>query len=215
MNATSFALVALTSLSSWAHVAGGSTAAGLSVADTTQIAVGSNVKKTLLGKPVYNEAGAKLGQVEDLIISPDKLASYVIVGAAGFVGVGRHDVAIPVLQLQNQAGKLVLPGATKASIKAMPGFHYAVDTSTREQVVATADADIAKAKTKLTKLDRQSSTAAANVKVRLAVQTIALKREVSEAETHLAELKTAAESKWRSWEAGVSAATARLRQSMS
>jgi len=66
----------------------------------------------------------KVGKVEDLIVSPEKNVSYVIVGAGGFVGINRHDVAIPVSQIQNKAGKLVLSGATKASIKAMPEFVY-------------------------------------------------------------------------------------------
>jgi len=49
----------------------------------------------------------------------------VIVGAGGFVGVGRHDVAIPVTQLNQKDGKFILPGATKDSIKALPKFEYA------------------------------------------------------------------------------------------
>ena len=51
--------------------------------------------------------------------------SYVIVGAGGFVGLGKHDVAIPVNQLQEQDGKYVLSGATKEAIKALPKFEYA------------------------------------------------------------------------------------------
>jgi len=45
--------------------------------------------------------------------------------APGFVGLGRHDVAIPVTQLKQQDGKFVLPGATKEAIKALPRFEYA------------------------------------------------------------------------------------------
>jgi hypothetical protein len=51
--------------------------------------------------------------------------SFVIIGAGGFVGVGRHDVAIPVNQLKQENGKIVLPGATKEAIKALPKFEYA------------------------------------------------------------------------------------------
>lgn len=35
---------------------------------------------------------------------------------------GRHDVAIPVWQTQNENGKLVLPGATKDVVKSLPSF---------------------------------------------------------------------------------------------
>ncbi len=104
-----------------AQVAGTATA----VVESTTIATGWSVKKTLMGKTIYNDADKKVGTVEDLIISPDKNVSYVIVGAGGFVGIDRHDVAIPVTQIQNHSGKLVLSGATKESIKAMPEFVYA------------------------------------------------------------------------------------------
>ena len=44
----------------------------------------------------------------------------------GFAGMGRHDVAIPVQQIQLQDdGKFVLPGATKDAIKSLPRFEYA------------------------------------------------------------------------------------------
>ena len=43
----------------------------------------------------------------------------------GFVGLGRHDVAIPASHLQVQDGKFVLPGATKEVIKSLPKFQYA------------------------------------------------------------------------------------------
>ena len=94
--AASLAVAALSSQPVMAQVAGGTTSMGVAVVETTQLAMGWSVKKTLMGKTVYNETGAKVGKVEDLIISPDKFVSYVIVGAGGFVGIGRHDVAIPV-----------------------------------------------------------------------------------------------------------------------
>ncbi|MEO6278209.1 PRC-barrel domain-containing protein, partial [Roseateles sp.] len=115
----------------WAQVAGGTTTATVSIAETTQLAMGWSVKKTLMGKTIYNEAGQKVGKVEDLIISPDRNVSYVIVGAGGFIGIGRHDVAIPVTQIQDKAGKLVMAGATKEMIKGMPAFTYATDTAKR------------------------------------------------------------------------------------
>ena len=103
-----------------AQVAGTAT----TVVDSTKTAMGWSVKKTLMGKTIYNDSDQKVGKVEDLIISPDKNVSYVIVGAGGFVGINRHDVAIPVMQIQDHAGKLVLSAATKESIKAMPEFVY-------------------------------------------------------------------------------------------
>jgi uncharacterized protein YrrD len=79
----------------------------------------------VFGRPVFNDKNEKVGTVDDIIISPDKAVSYAIVGAGGFLGVAKHDVAIPVSQFTQAGGKLVLAGATKEAIKAMPPFEYA------------------------------------------------------------------------------------------
>ncbi len=67
----------------------------------------------------------RVGRIDDIIVTPERAVSYVIVGAGGFVGLGRHDVAIPINQSQEQDGKYVLSGATKETIKALPKFEYA------------------------------------------------------------------------------------------
>jgi biopolymer transport protein ExbB len=66
-----------------------------------------------------------LRRVDDLIITPDKSVSYAIIGAGGFLGMGKHDVAIPVGQFKEDKGRFVLAGATKDALKAMPKFEYA------------------------------------------------------------------------------------------
>ncbi len=103
----------------------GSTRLGVAVEEMKAVALGWSVKKQILGQYVYNEQNQRVGKIDDLIIAPDTAVSFVIIGAGGFVGVGRHDVAIPVNQLQEKDGKYVLPGATKEAIKAMPRFEYA------------------------------------------------------------------------------------------
>ena len=103
----------------------GSTRLGVAVEELKVVAVGWSVKKQILGKTVYNENKQKVGRIDDLIVAPDSAVSFAIVGAGGFVGVGRHDVAIPVQQIKIQDDKFVLPGATKEAIKALPKFEYA------------------------------------------------------------------------------------------
>ena len=197
-----------------AQVAGGTTTVEASVTESTRLAMGWSVKKTLMGKTVYNDAGQKIGKVEDLIISPDRNVSYVIVGAGGFVGIGRHDVAIEVTQIQDKAGKLVLAGATKDSIKGMPEFSYATDTTKRDAFVAAADKDIAKGKAAVASLEQKAGNAAADAKARIEVDIAALRLDVKSAEGKLAEMKQATAVRWREFEADVSAATARLRKSI-
>lgn len=197
-----------------AQVAGGSTTIEASITESTQIAMGWSVKKSLLGKTIYNDAGQKVGKVEDLIISPDKNVSYVIVGAGGFIGIGRHDVAIPVSRIQDQAGKLVMAGATKETIKALPEFTYANDTARRDQFVAAADKDIAKGKAKVADLEKKAGTAATEAKAKIDLQISALQVDVKSAEAKLDEMKHATATRWKEFEASVSAATARLRKSI-
>jgi sporulation protein YlmC with PRC-barrel domain len=104
----------------------GSTQLGVAVAELRDVTTGWSAKRQVLGKTVFNDGGDGIGKVDDIIVAPDKAVSYAIIGAGGFLGIGRHDVAIPVSQLKQQSdGKFVLAGATKDALKAMPPFEYA------------------------------------------------------------------------------------------
>lgn len=105
----------------------GSTTVGVEVAELNEVALGWGAKKRILGHMVYNEKGEKVGKVNDLIVAPDKVLSFAIIGAGGFVGLRRHDVAIPVSQFQQRDGKLLLKGSSNDAIKALPPFEYAKD----------------------------------------------------------------------------------------
>ena len=188
----------------------GSTARVVTRTDVQNLALGWSVKKSILGKTVYTGTGDKIGTVLDLIISPDKTVSYLIIGAGGSIGMGRHDVAYPVAQVKEDSGKLVLDGATRDSVRAMPAFEYATDERQRDQLAAQADQDIAAARAKLASLD---SAATADAKVRLDAQTVALKRDLLAAEAKLADLRKASAAKWKAFETEVSAATLKLRKS--
>ena len=103
----------------------GSTLIGVSTVEMREVAVGWSAKKQILGKDVYNDSGDKIGDINDLIVAPDRAVSYAIVGVGGFLGMREHNVAVPVTQLKQEAGKIVLPGATKDALKATPKFEYA------------------------------------------------------------------------------------------
>jgi sporulation protein YlmC with PRC-barrel domain len=103
----------------------GSTTVGVSVAELRDVAMGWSAKRTILGQPVYNDKNERVGSVDDIIVAPDKAVSYAIINAGGFLAVAKHDVAVPVSQFQLIDNKLVLAGATKDAMKAMPPFEYA------------------------------------------------------------------------------------------
>jgi sporulation protein YlmC with PRC-barrel domain len=103
----------------------GETRLGVGTVELDDVIKGWSVHKALLGKHVYNDKNEQVGKIEDIIISPARKESYAIIGAGGFLGIGSHDVAIPAAQFKMSGDRIVLPGATKEMIKAMPAFHYA------------------------------------------------------------------------------------------
>jgi len=110
--------------SAQAQVAG-TTTLGVTMEEMKAVAVGWSAKKQIIGKPVYNDNNQKIGTVDDLIVTPDQSVSYAIIGVGGFLGVRKHEVAVPMSQLKEDQGKIILRGATKEALKAMPKFEYA------------------------------------------------------------------------------------------
>ena len=89
------------------------------------LAKGWSIKNDFLGKDVFNDAREKVGSVEDIIVTPEKGISYAIIGAGGFLGMDKHDVAVPVSQFKIKDKRITWPGVTKEAIKTMPSFKYA------------------------------------------------------------------------------------------
>ena len=85
---------------------------------------GVSAKRHVLGQKVYNDAGEVVGRVDDLILTK-RVVTYAIVGVGGFLGRSTRDVAVPVGKFVRDDDRIVLPGASKAAIRAMPRFKYA------------------------------------------------------------------------------------------
>jgi len=117
-------VLASTAVSCLAQMAG-SSVIGVTETELREVATGWSAKKQILGKDVYNPNGEKIGSITDLIVAPNRSVSYAIVGVGGFLGMRKHDVAVPVSQFKEEGGKIVLPGATKDALKAAPEFEYA------------------------------------------------------------------------------------------
>jgi sporulation protein YlmC with PRC-barrel domain len=103
----------------------GSTVLGVAVTELRDVATGWSARREVLNQAVFNDKNESIGRIDDIVIAPDKAVSYVIVNAGGFLGVTKHDVAIPVAQLKQTDGKLVLPGATRDALRTSPPFEYA------------------------------------------------------------------------------------------
>lgn len=118
---TSTGIPAATGSAGTGPVAGSSTV-GIAVVDVQTLYSGFSVKDQILGREIYNDKGERVGHVVDLIVAPDKVATYAIVGTGGFLNLGEHLTAIPVSQFTLKDGQIVLPNATKQSLEAMPRF---------------------------------------------------------------------------------------------
>lgn len=175
---------------------------------------GASVKRAWLGKPVYANDGQVLGKVNDLIVASDGVVTGVILGVEGVVGRARHEVSIPMTQVEARAGKWIAAGATPATVKAMPAYRDASDSVRRDQFVAAADRDIARGNARLDELEQQAGYSASDAKARIDAQRMALQIDVKVAQAKLDEMKHAVVARWHEFEAEVDAATARLRKSI-
>jgi sporulation protein YlmC with PRC-barrel domain len=104
-------------------------------------AVGWSVQRSLMGKTILNESGLEIGKVEDLIVARDRKVAYVIVGTGGFLGLGGHDVAIPIEQIEGRGQGIVMPGASQTLLDALPAFAYADEPLLADRSLASAQAD--------------------------------------------------------------------------
>jgi len=98
---------------------------GITVEATAAVVDGWRASK-LIGASVFNDENQRIGKIEDMIVSPDGKLSVAVIDVGGFLGIGKHRVAIPVDQFSDiKAKKLVLPNATKDALKLLPEFRYA------------------------------------------------------------------------------------------
>ncbi|MBS0223204.1 MAG: PRC-barrel domain-containing protein [Proteobacteria bacterium] len=107
-----------------AYAQGATQTVQLAKIDVTQVAKGYRTSK-IVGEPVINDAHETVGKVDDMIVSTDGTASFVILSVGGFLGVGSKLVALPYTALKVEGNKLTMPGATKEALKALPEFKYA------------------------------------------------------------------------------------------
>jgi PRC-barrel domain len=92
--------------------------------DVVQLASGYRASR-VIGSTVYNESRDTIGTIDDLVVSPKDSVTYAILSVGGFLGLGTHLVAVPFGSLHVVDKQMRLPGATRDSLNALPGFRYA------------------------------------------------------------------------------------------
>ena len=96
----------------------------LTKVDVVKVSTGYRASK-VIGASVVNEGNDTVGKVDDIIIGQDGKSPYVVLSVGGFLGMGTKLVALPYEQLKTMDNKILLPGATKDALKALPEFKYA------------------------------------------------------------------------------------------
>lgn len=92
--------------------------------DPASLATGYRTSK-VVGATVVNEANEAIGTIDDLIVTPSEKVPFAVLSIGGFLGMGTTYVVIPYSQLEVQDQRMLLRGATKESLKALPAFNYA------------------------------------------------------------------------------------------
>ncbi|MFM0074904.1 PRC-barrel domain-containing protein [Paraburkholderia sediminicola] len=92
--------------------------------DVVQLSAGYRASR-LQGAAVYNRDKDRIGKVDDLVVAPKDSSVFAILSVGGFLGVGKHLVAVPFSDLQIDGRQLILPDATTKSLEALPEFKYA------------------------------------------------------------------------------------------
>ena len=92
--------------------------------DVALVAKGHRASK-LIGASVTNDKNENVGSIDDIIID-QKRVLFAVLQVGGFLGIGKHLVAIPYesLQISDDGKKIALPGATKDELKNLAEFKY-------------------------------------------------------------------------------------------
>ena len=115
------------SLSAPAFSQGAPQTVSLMKVDPASLATGYRTSK-VVGSTVVNETNQTVGTIDDLIVTPTEKVPFAVLSVGGFLGMGTKYVVVPFSSLQVKDKQMVLPGATKDSLMALPEFKYNTST---------------------------------------------------------------------------------------
>jgi hypothetical protein len=79
----------------------------------------------MVSAEVYNNEGEVIGKIDDLIVDSGAIINVAVLSVGGFLGMGRHLIAIPTLALYiDDQGRVVLPEGSKEKLRSMRAFKY-------------------------------------------------------------------------------------------
>jgi hypothetical protein len=117
------AMMSLVLLSAGAEAQGTPQTVELVKVDVRTLAAGYRASK-VIGSSVVNGAEETIGEIEDLLVSPDGKQPYAVLSVGGFLGMGTRLIVVPYDTLTFTDKKVMLPGGTKDGLKMLPEFKY-------------------------------------------------------------------------------------------
>jgi sporulation protein YlmC with PRC-barrel domain len=91
--------------------------------DPQSLATGYRTSK-VVGSTVFNDANIAVGTIDDLIVTPNEKVPYAVLSVGGFLGMDTKYVVVPYSTIEVRDNKMILPGATKDSLKNLPAYKY-------------------------------------------------------------------------------------------
>lgn len=107
-----------------AYAQGTQQTVALTKVDIQSLATGYRTSK-VVGSHIVNEANEAVGTIDDLIVTPNDKVPFAVLSVGGFLGMGATYVVVPYSSIEIKDKKMLLRGATKESLKALPEFKYA------------------------------------------------------------------------------------------
>jgi len=103
----------------------------------TEMPMGNIRGDELKGATVYGANDAKIGQIGDVVLTPDKKPDAVIVDVGGFLGIGAKEVAVGMDKLKfmtDKSGKKYLyTNFTKEQLQAQAAYDKSTYATKRDQ----------------------------------------------------------------------------------
>ncbi len=76
----------------------------------------------LVGKSVYNSAGERVGEIDQIVVNRNSRATAAVVGVGGFLGVGEKKVVVPFDSMRMQGDRIVAPSLTKDGVSTLSAY---------------------------------------------------------------------------------------------
>jgi len=90
----------------------------------TVAAAGQGMRSSkLIGTPVYNGQGEKIGTIQELLVKSGSEPSAVL-SVGDFIGTGEKLVAVPLSHVTLESGKVTMPTATKEHLASMQVYLF-------------------------------------------------------------------------------------------